>query len=81
MSGVLSYWGVHDQHASVPLLLGWWLGQAVELGLSGGVIGALATGVPPRRMLLRVTAAVVALFAATVVLQSVGFAPPMQMAR
>jgi hypothetical protein len=66
--------------AGVPLLAAWWVGQAVELGVSGGVIGAAAAGVPPGRMFVRVTLIVVALFVITIALQSLGIAPPMQLA-
>jgi hypothetical protein len=61
-----------------PLLAGWWIGQAVELGLAGAVLGAAAHGVPLKRIWLVVTGAVVAFVAATVVLQSLGLAPPMK---
>jgi hypothetical protein len=63
--------------ASVPLLFAWWLGQAVELGISGGVIGGLAAGISPRRMLFWVTLIVVGLLVLTITLQSLGVAPPM----
>jgi len=66
--------------AGAPLLAAWWLGQAVELGASGAVIGGLAAGMAPARMLLRVTLIVLALFILTVVLQSLGLAPPMRLA-
>ena len=66
--------------AGVPLLVGWWLGQAVELGAAGGVIGGLAAGVPFRRMLLWVTLIVFVLLVLTVALQSLGIAPAMRVA-
>jgi hypothetical protein len=66
--------------ASVPLLVGWWLGQAVELGVAGGVIGGLAAGVSFRRMLLWVTFIVFVLVVLTVALQSLGIAPAMRAA-
>jgi hypothetical protein len=66
--------------ASIPLLVAWWVGQAVELGISGGVVGGLAAGISPRRMLLWVTLIVVALLVCTIVLQSLGVAPPMRLA-
>lgn len=67
--------------AGVPLLVGWWLGQAVELGAAGGVIGGLAAGVAVRRMLLWVTSIVLVLLVLTVALQSLGIAPAMRLAR
>jgi hypothetical protein len=66
--------------AGAPLLVAWWLGQSVELGVSGGVIGGIAAGISPRRMLFRVTLIVVVLLVITIVLQSLGVAPPMRLA-
>ena len=66
--------------AGVPLLVGRWLGQAVELGAAGGVIGGLAAGVSFRRMLLWVTMIVFVLLVLTVALQSLGIAPAMRVA-
>jgi hypothetical protein len=67
--------------ASVPLLGGWWIGQTVELGLSGAVLGAAADGASLKRIWAIVAAAVVALVIATVALQSLGFAPAMKIVR
>lgn len=64
--------------ATVSLLAGWWIGQAVELAFAGGVMGAAAAGVTPKRIWARVAMAVLALVAATVALQSMGFAPAMK---
>lgn len=66
--------------ASIGLLMGWWLGQAVELGLAGVVIGALAANVSLRRAWLWVIVTVILLFVLTVVLQNVGWAPAMRLA-
>ncbi len=67
--------------AAVPLLAAWWLGQALELGLAGAVLGAAATGVPLKRIWARVAIVVVASVVMTVVLQSLGWAPPMKLVR
>jgi hypothetical protein len=64
--------------ASLSLLTGWWIGQTVELAFAGGVLGAVANGVPLKRVWTGVGVAVVALVAATVALQSLGFAPAMK---
>ena len=64
--------------ASVPLLAGWWIGQAAELGLAGAVLGAAAAGTPLKRIWTVVAVAAVALVIATIVLQSVGLAPAMK---
>jgi len=66
--------------ASLPMLLAWWAGQAVELGVSGAVIGGLAAGIPPRRMFRWVALIVVTLFVLTIALQSLGLAPSMRVA-
>lgn len=63
---------------TVPLLGGWWIGQTVELGLAGAVLGAAAGGVPLRRIWVLVTVAVVACVVAVVLLQSLGLAPAMK---
>ncbi len=64
--------------APPSLLAGWWAGQALELGLAGGVIGAGLGGFPRRRLYLRVATAVFVCLLATIVLQSTGLAPPMR---
>jgi hypothetical protein len=64
--------------ASLSLLAGWWIGQTVELAFAGGVMGAVANGVPLKRIWAVVGVAFVALVAATVVLQSLGLAPAMK---
>ena len=61
---------------TVPLLTGWWIGQTIELGLAGAVLGAAADGVPLKRIWLIVTGAVVACVSVTIVLQSLGLAQP-----
>ena len=66
--------------ASVPLLVAWWVGQTLELGVAGGVIGGIAAGITFRRMLFGVTLIVVVLFVLTVALQSLGLAPAMRLA-
>jgi hypothetical protein len=66
---------------ALPLLASWWVGQAIELGLAGAVLGAAANGVPLRRIWAMVMIAVVACVAVTIVLQSLGLAPPMKVVR
>lgn len=64
--------------ATLPLLAGWWIGQTVELGLAGSVLGAAANRVPLKRIWAIVAVAVVAFAAGTIVLQSLGLAPAMK---
>jgi hypothetical protein len=66
---------------TVPVLAGWWIGQTVELGLAGAVFGAAANGVPMKRIWARVAVAAVVCAVGTIVLQSLGFAPPMMVVR
>ena len=61
--------------ATVPLLAGWWIGQALELGLAGAVIGASAAGARLGRLWALVALVVVVCFATTVALQTIGWAP------
>jgi hypothetical protein len=67
--------------ATMPLLAGWWIGQTVELGLAGAVLGAAANGAPMKRIWTLVGGAIVVFVAATIVLQSLGLAPPMKVVR
>jgi hypothetical protein len=61
--------------AGVPLLVAWWIGQSFELGIAGGVIGAVAAGAPARRVWRWVVVGVVTLLVLTIALQSLGIAP------
>jgi hypothetical protein len=63
--------------ASLYLLLGWGIGQTIELGIAGMVIGLGLAGKRLSRLILWVAVFVVAMLIITVVLQMVGFAPPM----
>lgn len=69
----LGLWSITT--AGVDLLAAWGLGQGVELGLAGTVLGAGRAGAPLRRVWTRVVGAVVVFLIATVVLQSIGWAP------
>lgn len=69
----LALWSVTT--APLDLLAGWGVGQGVELGLAGLVLGAGRGGAPLRRIWIRVALAVVGFLVITVVLQSVGWAP------
>jgi hypothetical protein len=65
--------------ARLAILAAWWIGQAIELGLAGAVLGAAVGGVPLKKIWTVVGAAVLLCAVATVVLQSLGLAPPMKM--
>ncbi|HEX9129226.1 MAG TPA: hypothetical protein VF850_08700 [Gemmatimonadaceae bacterium] len=67
--------------ATLPLLAGWWIGQTVELGLAGAVLGAAQNGVPMKRIWSLVAVAVVLCFSATIAMQSLGFAPAARIAQ
>lgn len=66
---------------TVPVLVAWGIGQAVELGLAGSVFGAVSNGSTLRRVWAIVGGAIVLCLAATILLQSLGFAPPMRVVR
>jgi len=66
---------------TLPMLAGWWIGQTVELGLAGAVLGGAASGSRMRRIWAMVAIAVVCCVVGTVVLQSLGLAPPMRTVR
>jgi hypothetical protein len=61
--------------------LGWERPPRLELGLAGAVLGAAGDGVAPKRIWAVVVGAVVACVVATIVLQSLGLAPAMKVAR
>lgn len=64
--------------AALPLLAGWWVGQAIELGLAGAVLGAAADGASLRRIWVVVALAVLGCIVATTALQTLGWAPAMR---
>ncbi|HKJ92803.1 MAG TPA: hypothetical protein VJ957_06525 [Longimicrobiales bacterium] len=61
--------------ASTGLLIGWFVGQTVELGVAGAVVGAGLKAERLRRLSLAVLALVVGCLIITVVLQNIGLAP------
>lgn len=66
--------------ASPALLAGWWIGQAVELALAGGLLGAFFAGAPLRRLWMAAVIVIVACVVVTIALQSIGWAPSMKVA-
>jgi hypothetical protein len=73
----LGLWSITT--ASVDTLLGWGIGQGIELGLAGMVLGAGRAGTPLTRIWGRVAGGVVVFVVLTVVLQNVGWAPAMRL--
>ena len=61
--------------ASLSLMLGWFSGQTLELGVAGAVIGSGFSGTPLRKILLWVIAIILILVILTIVMQNVGLAP------
>ena len=61
--------------ASLALLIGWFLGQTIELGIAGMVAGSGFKGVRLGRLFLQVLALVIGAFAITILLQTLGLAP------
>lgn len=62
----------------MDLLLGWWIGQTLEFGIAGMVAGAGIFGKSLKALLKWVILFVVIMIIATIILQSVGLAPPME---
>jgi hypothetical protein len=69
---LLGLWSIST--ADFTLLAGWWIGQTVELGVGGLVIGSMLGGARLRGVAWKVAALVVALAALAVILQAVGYA-------
>lgn len=61
--------------ATASLLAGWFVGQTIELGVAGAIVGAALQGVRTRRLWLLVAGWCVVAFAITVVMQNTGLAP------
>lgn len=74
---LLGLWSITT--APADLLLGWWVGQGLELGLAGAVLGAGLGGVPLRRIWGWVGVAVLVLVVVVVALQTMGFAPAVKL--
>jgi hypothetical protein len=64
--------------ASIDLLLGWWIGQSLELALAGYVMGAYFEKVTPKKIILGVIVFLIVMIILTILLQVVGFATPMK---
>lgn len=67
--------------AELSLLVGWWAGQTVELGLAGSVLGAAGSGISSKRIWTLVVVAVMVCAIATIAVQSLGLAPAMKISR
>lgn len=73
----LGLWSITT--AGVGTLVAWSLGQGIELGLAGAVLGAARDRAPMGRVWAWVAGGVVLLIVATVVLQSIGWAPAVRL--
>ena len=71
-ANLVGLWSIST--AEPGLLLGWWVGQTVEFGLAGFVIGALLGGSAVRRLAWRIAAILVVAAVSAVVLQVLGYA-------
>ncbi|OFW64286.1 MAG: hypothetical protein A2Z35_00310 [Actinobacteria bacterium RBG_19FT_COMBO_36_27] len=65
--------------AKWPLLLGWWIGQSLELGIAGIIVGEGIAGRRLPKLILWVIVFVVIMIILTIILQVLGFAPPMKL--
>jgi hypothetical protein len=61
--------------ANVSLLIGWFVGQSLELAIAGAVIGSGLAGVRLRRLFVVVIVFVLLSIVTTIILQSVGVVP------
>lgn len=61
--------------ASWSLLAGWFVGQTVELGVAGCIVGAALSGVPSRKLWGIVLGWCIVAFVTTVLMQNLGWAP------
>lgn len=66
--------------ASLSLLMGWFIGQTLELALAGAVIGSGLAGMRLRRLFGVVILFVLLSIIATIILQSLGVVPTMRIA-
>lgn len=64
--------------ASPGLLIGWWLGQTIELGLAGFVFGADREGVKQSKILRWAFFFLLGMIVLTFILQATELAPPMK---
>ena len=77
--GASSTFGLYSiSTIEMDLLLGWWIGQTLELGIAGMVAGAGIFGKSLKALLKWVILFVVIMIIITIILQSLGFAPPME---
>lgn len=65
--------------ASVPLLLGWFVGQTAELAIAGAVVGSGLAGMRVWRLSWVVVGLVVVCILATIILQSLGVVPTIRL--
>jgi hypothetical protein len=68
----LGLWSIST--ADPGLLAGWWVGQTVELGLGGFVVGSILGGAWLRAVAWKVAAIIIVAAISAVVLQVVGYA-------
>ena len=70
--GPLGLWSIST--AAPGLLLGWWVGQTVELALGGLVIGSLAGGATVRSLAWKIAGLLVVGAVSAIALLTIGYA-------
>ena len=65
--------------ANPLLLIGWFAGQTVEMGIAGGILGTGLQGTRLSRLSLIVAGILLGAIVITIILQSTGIAPQMKM--
>ena len=64
--------------ANIFLLVGWWIGQTLELAIAGYVMGAFLEDIKTRKIIIWVVGFFILMVVLTIILQVTGFAPAMK---
>ncbi len=64
--------------ANLLLLIGWWIGQSLELAIAGYTVGTYREGVEIKKITWRVLLFFFIMIIITIIMQSIGLAPPMK---
>ena len=79
MASTLGFYSILT--VDLDMLIGWGLGQTIEFGIVGAIIGGANSGISLKKLLIGVATFVVIAVILTIILQNVGLAPPMSPTR
>ncbi len=65
--------------AKIGLLIGWWIGQSLELGIAGAIVGRALEKSTMRSLWIMVIVFVIILIIVTILLQNLGLAPSVKL--